>query len=304
MPCRCRRTAPTSRTSSLSERGPILVTGASGQLGTAFASLDADIVAVSHAELDITNADAIDTVVGAVKPSAIINCAAYTAVDAAESDEEAATNINGHAVGLLAQAAADRGCRFVTYSTDYVFNGTASSPYLESDPRDPVNAYGRSKLLGEHLALAASSESLVIRTSWVLSGTHDNFVATMLRLTASGKALTVVDDQVGNPTIVEDLARATIGLLDRGVDGIVHITNQGSTTWFELARYSVSAAGIDPELIQPCSTADYPTPAKRPAFSVLGSERSDEIALESLRPWKDATRDVVRSQSGRLGLRT
>jgi len=304
MPCRGLPTAPTSRMSSLRERGPILVTGASGQLGTAFAALDANIVAVSHSELDITDADAIHTLVGAVSPSVIINCAAYTAVDAAEADEETATDINGHAVGLLSEVAADRRCRFVTYSTDYVFDGTATNPYLESDPTDPVNAYGRSKLLGEHLALAASKDSLVIRTSWVLSGTHDNFVATMLRLAGSGKTLTVVDDQVGNPTIVHDLAQATMGLLDQDVDGIVHMTNKGSTTWFELARYAVTVAGIDPELIQPCSTADYPTPAKRPAFSVLGSERFDDGAIESLRPWKVATRDVVRAQTKRLGLRT
>ena len=282
--------------------GPILVTGAAGQLGTAFSAMDRDILAVSRSDLDITDADQIAALVAQLRPSTIVNCAAYTAVDTAEIDEELATEVNGRAVGLLAEVAVDSGCRFVTYSTDYVFDGTATQPYVESDPTNPVGAYGRSKLVGEQLALAASSDSLVIRTSWVLSGTHDNFVATMIKLVAQGKQLSVVNDQIGNPTVVEDLAEATFALLDTGTGGVIHVTNSGSTTWFDLARFAVSTAGLDSNLIQPCSTEEYPTPARRPAYSVLGSERISGTSIGSLRPWRDATRAVVESQSERLGL--
>lgn len=282
--------------------GPILVTGAAGQLGTAFSAMDRDILAVSRSDLDITDADQIAALVAQLRPSTIVNCAAYTAVDTAEIDEELATEVNGRAVGLLAEVAVDSGCRFVTYSTDYVFDGTATQPYVESDPTNPVGAYGRSKLVGEQLALAASSDSLVIRTSWVLSGTHDNFVATMIKLVAEGKQLSVVNDQVGNPTVVEDLAEATIALLDRSVGGVMHVTNSGSTTWFDLARFAVTTAGLDPNLIQPCSTEEYPTPARRPAYSVLGSERFADTGVGSLRSWRDATRAVVEAQSERLDL--
>jgi dTDP-4-dehydrorhamnose reductase len=265
--------------------------------------MDKDIVAVSRSDLDITDVDQIAEVVAQVCPSIIINCAAYTAVDMAETDEELATEINGRAVGRLAEVAADSGCRFVTYSTDYVFDGTATRPYVESDLTNPVGAYGRSKLVGEQLALAASSDSLVIRTSWVLSGTHDNFVATMIRLVAQGKQLSVVNDQMGNPTVVDDLAEATIALLEADIGGVMHVTNSGSTTWFDLARFAVSTAGLDANLIQPCTTEEYPTPARRPTYSVLGSERIGDTVVGSLRPWTDATRDVVEAQSERLGLR-
>jgi dTDP-4-dehydrorhamnose reductase len=285
---------------SLHRNGPTLVTGGSGQLATAFAAIESDMIVLSRSELDITNVDEIRALIGELKPSVIVNCAAYTAVDDAESDEESATNVNGTAVGNLAEIAAENQCRFVTYSSDYVFDGTATVPYLEGDPTMPINAYGRSKLIGEELALGASDDSLVIRTSWVLSGTHENFVSTMLRLTASGNSLTVVDDQVGSPTVVEDLVRATAGLLECNATGIFHVTNQGSTTWFELARFAVSRGGMNPDLIQPCSTAEYPTPARRPAYSVLGTERLDKTGVVFPRPWRDAVRSIVDVQVRRI----
>jgi dTDP-4-dehydrorhamnose reductase len=176
----------------------------------------------------------------------------------------------------------------VTYSTDYVFNGQGKQPYVETSRPDPINSYGRSKLIGERLALNANPMTLVIRTSWVISGTHPNFVETMVRLVSEGRSLDVVNDQQGCPTIADDLAIATLEALERSTRGILHLTNQGVTTWFDLARAAVDGAGLDPTLISPCATADYPTPAPRPAYSVLASERLEMIGMAPLPPWRDS----------------
>ncbi len=207
--------------------------------------------------------------------------------------------LNATAVGELAAAAARRTIPFVTFSTDYVFDGSAGEPYLESSPTAPINAYGRSKLAGERLALAAHPGTLIIRTSWVISGTHPNFVATMLRL-ARERELRVVDDQVGNPTVAADLATATLDALDRGVTGILHLTNTGSTTWYELARAAVEMAGGDVDRIGPCTTDEYPTAARRPRYSVLGSERRETLGIGALPHWRDSLGEVVRQQQARL----
>jgi dTDP-4-dehydrorhamnose reductase len=269
----------------------VLVTGGTGQLGTAFRALLGDAVFPSRAELDLARPGSLASTLDAVGPRAIINCAAYTAVDRAESEEELATTVNGESVGVMAAWAADRAVPFVTYSTDYVFDGRGDRPYVESDPTDPVNAYGRSKLAGETAALEHPT-SLVIRTSWVISGTHPNFVATMVRLVQE-RDLRVVDDQRGCPTIVDDLARATIAALGHGAAGLLHITNAGETTWFELARAAVAEAGFDPGLISACGTEDYPTPARRPAYSVLGSERREELGIPPMPHWRMSLPAVV-----------
>lgn len=275
----------------------IAVTGATGQLGTAFAALLPEARLLTRRDLDLSDltADALDAALEGV--DVLVNCAAYTAVDAAEEAEGSRTAIDVNALGpaRLATEASSRGTRLVTYSTDYVFPGTGTRPYVESDPTDPVNSYGRSKVLGERAVLATGGSELVIRTSWVISGTHPNFVATMLRLAREGRTVTVVDDQRGCPTVVDDLARATLEALDRGMSGLLHLTNEGETTWFELARTAVAEAGLDPELIQPCTTAEYPTPARRPAYSVLGSERD----RPELPHWRDSLPALVRSQLAR-----
>ena len=180
--------------------------------------------------------------------------------------------------------------RFLTFSTDYVFGGDAWSPYLESSPTNPINAYGRSKLEGEHLAV--NRGGLVVRTSWMISGSHPNFVATMLRL-AQERNLRVVDDQWGCPTVSGDLAAASYEALQLGLRGLLHITNDGPTTWFELAREAVMEAGLEPELISACSTADYPTEAARPAYSVLGSERLDGSGIVRPPHWRESLPQVV-----------
>jgi dTDP-4-dehydrorhamnose reductase len=252
----------------------------------------------TRSELDLSDIGTIGPTLAAVAPDAIINCAAYTAVDRAEEEEELATIVNGRAVGELAAYAATAAIPFVTYSTDYVFDGTARRPYVESSPTAPINAYGRSKLAGEHAALERHDGSLVIRTSWVISATHPNFVGTMIDLGRT-RNLTVVDDQWGCPTIAEDLARATLEILERRVTGILHVTNRGATTWYELARRSLEIAGMDPDRVQPCATDDYPTPAARPARSVLGSERLDAMGI-GLPPWTESLAGVVAGQKKRL----
>lgn len=272
----------------------ILVTGGTGQLGTAFRELLPDAAFPSRLQLDVSRTDELAEQVARFHPSAIINCAAYTAVDRAEEEETLATVINGDAVGMLARCAAELRIPFVTFSTDYVFDGTAQDPYVESAPTNPVNAYGRSKRAGEVAALSTYSDALVVRTSWVISGTHPNFVATMLRLAAQ-RELSVVDDQHGSPTVAADLAAAVLDAMERRATGLLHLVNEGATTWFELARAAVAEAGLDPERITPCSTTEYPTPARRPAYSVLGSERLASLRLDPLPGWRTSLPGVVAS---------
>jgi len=282
--------------------GPVVITGAGGQLGTAIATLAPAAVALSRSDLDLADVASIEEVLRDVGPSLIINCAAYTAVDDAEEEEELATVVNGEAVGAMSRVSADLGARFVTFSTDYVFDGQAVEPYVESDPTDPINAYGRSKLVGERLALAQNPSAVVVRTSWVVSATHDNFVSTMLKLVSQGRELSVVSDQKGNPTIAVDLARAALKIGLGTMSGIVHVTNSGSTTWFDLARESLAIAHLDASAVSPCTTADYPTPAVRPAFSVLGSERRTESGIGELPPWQESLVGVIEGQATRLDL--
>jgi dTDP-4-dehydrorhamnose reductase len=270
----------------------LLVTGGTGQLGSAVSRLRPDAAIPGRGELDLADPGGIRPYLEAVRPEAIVNCAAYTAVDRAEEEEAPATIVNGSAVGAMAEYAAEAGIPLVTFSTDYVFDGHAAEPYVESSPTDPINAYGRSKLAGERAALAAHPGALVIRTSWVISGTHPNFVATMLRL-APERELRVVDDQQGCPTVAADLAAGALAALDAGATGLLHLTNQGVTTWYRLARAAVEIAGIDPERIRPCTTEEYPTPARRPPYSVLGSERLQDLGIAPLPHWEASLPGVV-----------
>jgi len=271
----------------------IAILGAGGQLGTAFLGLLGDRAkAVTRSELDLTDPSSIPTWVDDNRPEAIVNCAAYTAVDAAEEHEETARLVNATAVAELARASRRHQVRFVTFSTDYVFDGTKAGPYLEGDQPNPLSVYGRTKLEGERLALAVHPGSLVVRTSWVISGTHRNFVATMLSLIRNGE-VNVVDDQRGHPTLVSDLAPATWEAVDAGVTGILHLTNQGVTTWYGLARETAEIAGLDPDRVRPITTEEFPRPAPRPENSVLESDRLDEFGLSPLPHYQDALPDLV-----------
>ena len=267
----------------------VVITGSLGQLGTAFRSAMPDAVHLTRADLDLTDAAAIAGTLETSEASAVINCAGYTAVDQAEAEEELATLVNGTAVGVLAAYCTNIGIPMVTFSTDYVFDGQKREPYVESDPTDPINAYGRSKLVGERLALEAGA--LVIRTSWVISGTHPNFVATMLRL-GQTRALRVVDDQHGCPTIAADLVAGTVAALKAGVTGLLHLCNSDPTTWFELADAALHHAGFQ-AAVEPCGTDEFPTPARRPVYSVLGSERRADLGIEALPSWRSSLPSVV-----------
>ncbi len=263
----------------------IVVIGAAGQLGTAFRRLLGDEARyLTRVDLDLSDPVSIRPILASLHPTALINCAAYTAVDRAEVEPTVAGVVNTAAVGVMAEVMADLGGRFVTFSTDYVFDGTSDCPYVESDPTSPINTYGITKRAGEVAALEAYPASLVIRTSWVISGTHPNFVSTMIRRARAG-AVSVINDQFGHPTLVNDLARSTLTALHTDAAGILHLANAGVASWYDLARKIVQYAGLNPDRIRACATADYPTPARRPVNSVIDSERLRDLGLDPLPPY-------------------
>ena len=272
----------------------IAVLGASGQLGSAFVrTLGSACLPVTRDELDLTDLDAVGPWMQSVKPEAVINCAAYTAVDAAETDVETARAVNALAVGALAESTAHHGAGLVTFSTDYVFDGEKETAYVESDGPHPLNVYGRTKLEGERLALRANPEILVIRTSWLLSGTHPNFASKMVELISKGP-VRVVDDQRGCPTLVDDLVVATNSAIKTRTAGVLHLVNNGQTTWFGLAREIAEIAGLDPDAVSPCPSSEYPRPAKRPLNSVLESERLDELMISRLPHYRQSLETAIR----------
>lgn len=249
-----------------------LVLGASGQVGTAFRTRLPDSMTPSRTELDLTDLGQIAVKVRALRPKLIINCAAYTAVDAAEADPEKAMIVNGEAVGVLATIADQLGVPFVTFSSDYVFDGETDQPYTETSCPNPINEYGRSKLRGEEEALRFPG-SLVIRTSWLFSATHPNFVATILAKATAGD-VRVVDDQWGTPTPVSVLAAEVLAAVERRTTGLLHIACPPPTTWYELSRDVCSLAGIDSNRVRPWGAAEATRTARRPRFSALSTVRS------------------------------
>lgn len=276
----------------------ILLTGATGQVGTALAPLlrhRGDVTAPATQEFDLAQVGQLPRRLEQVAPSVIVNCGAWTDVDGAETHEDTATTINGEAVAVMAEWAAANGAWLVTLSTDYVLDGNPGRPLFEDHPPSPVNAYGRSKLVGERAALT-SGAALVVRTSWVVSDSHPNFVRTILTLLARGQDPTVVDDQHGRPTVAADLAAGLVELLGTRPTGLLHLANRGATTWWSLARAVAEMAGHDPERVRGCSTAEYPTPARRPAWSVLGSRRRDDLGVSPLPHWRQSLPRVVKAQ--------
>ena len=265
----------------------LLVTGAAGMLGRDVVAAAGDAgheaVALARADLDITDAAAVRTAVLAARPAAVVNCAAWTDVDGAESAEADATAVNGAGAGHLATAAGDAGALLVHVSSDYVFDGRAADPYEEDAPTAPQGAYGRSKLAGERAIAAAGGRSAIVRTAWVFGPHGRNFVDTMRRLGAEREEIAVVDDQVGCPTYTGHLAPALVEIAERGLTGVLHVAGGGRCTWFDLAAATFAEAGIDCR-VKPQSTADLGRPAPRPAFSVLGSTRGDAPVLPA---WRD-----------------
>jgi dTDP-4-dehydrorhamnose reductase len=271
-----------------------LVVGAGGMLGSDLLAALAgrDVIGLTRAELDVTDLAAVRAAVSG--RSAVINASAYTRVDDAETDEAAAHGVNAIGAQNVAVAAAENGARLVQVSTDYVFDGTATSPYAENTPLSPMSAYGRTKADGERLALAANpGRTLIVRTAWLYGEHGGNFAKTMLGLAASRPELTVVADQVGQPTWTLDLAGRIVALLDSGAtSGTFHATNSGSASWFDFAREVLRLAGLDPERVQPTTSEAFVRPAPRPAFSVLGHDAWASVGLAPMRDWHEALADA------------
>ena len=255
----------------------ILVTGAGGMLGhdviVAARAAGHEPIALARAQLDIADPTAIDAAIASAAPGAVINCAAYTAVDRAEDEVAAALAVNGTGAGHLAAAAARAGAWTIHVSTDYVFDGDKREPYLESDPVNPLSSYGRSKLDGEQaVAREAPDAHTTVRAAWLFGAHGACFPRTMLRLAGDRDRLNVVDDQVGCPTFTGHLAPALVALAEQPQGGILHVAAAGQCSWWEFARAIIAAAGADCT-VEPIPSEQYPTPAPRPAYSVLRSER-------------------------------
>lgn len=270
----------------------MLVTGAAGQVG-GFLGVEAarhgyDVVALARADLDITDSAAVETHVRGA--DVVVNCAAFTNVDAAEADPDAAFAINAVGPGTIARACARVGARLIHISTDYVFSGELNRPYDISDAVGPLSVYGRSKLDGELAVHAELPEAHVVRTSWVYTGgSGSDFVAVMRRLAAGDRTIDVVSDQTGSPTYVKDLVGALLEVAAGGVRSpILHAANAGAASRFDQARAVFGAVGADPDRVRPVDTAAVPRPAHRPVFSALSMDGSVRAGLTALRPWREA----------------
>jgi dTDP-4-dehydrorhamnose reductase len=275
----------------------VLVTGARGQLGhdvvSALRKTGTEPVAPTRAELDFMRPDSIARCIAAHRPDWIINCAAWTQVDRAESEPAGAFAVNRDAAGQLAGAAAQAGARLLHMSTDFVFDGRQSRPYTESDEPAPLSVYGRSKLEGEQAVAAALPGAIILRTAWVYGVHGHNFVKTMLRLAAGGKPLRVVDDQVGSPTWTADIAAVILRLIGADACGLFHYCNAGRTSWHGFASailHEAAALGfnIQTRSVEPIPTAAYPTPAVRPAFSVLDTGKIARLLARPVPGWRDS----------------
>jgi dTDP-4-dehydrorhamnose reductase len=279
----------------------VLITGAGGMTGAELARQakyrEWDVVALRKADLDITDADAVEGIIGHERPDVIINAAAYTAVDAAESDVEAAMAINAAGPQNIARAAKINDAQVLHISTDYVFDGEGTEPYLPDDKPCPINAYGESKLAGEIAVREACSQHVIVRTSWVYSYEGKNFVRTMLRLGGERDELTVVNDQRGCPTSSQDLAGALLcaanQMMRSYISGTYHFCNSGPTTWFDFANAIFEIKGEPRPKVVPISTKDFPTPARRPRWSVLDTSSFQLAFGVEPRPWPDALRETM-----------
>lgn len=288
----------------MNTRSKILVTGGNGQLGKElreFSSLHTglEFVFLSKEELPVHQFELVRNYFNTLKPAYCINCAAYTAVDKAESEKDLAFLINGEAVGVLAAVCKEHNTKFIHISTDYVFNGKAAFPYKESFPADPINIYGASKLEGEVQTMQLNPDSIIIRTSWLYSSSGKNFVKTMIRLMSEKDQVKVVKDQLGSPTNAADLAETIfniIGLCHLQIydwnPGIYNFSNEGIISWYDFAK-AIKEITDSPCDIKPISTKEYPTVAKRPAYSVLDNTKIQKTFGVKLKKWKDSLRTCI-----------
>jgi dTDP-4-dehydrorhamnose reductase len=277
----------------------IVITGAGGQVGR-YLSADAgrkglDVLALTSAQWDITDADAAERI---IEPGDIVvNCAAYTAVDAAEADPERAHAVNAAGPGVIAQVCAAAGARMIHISTDYVFSGAFDGvprPYDVDDATGPLSVYGKTKLAGERAVHAALPDAHVVRTAWVYTGDGTDFVGTMRRLAAGGDTVDMVVDQIGSPTYVADLVTALLEIAGRPTaPPLLHIANDGAASRFEQARAVFDGVGADPDRVRPVSSEDAPRPAARPPYSALSGRAATAAGLAPLRPWREALAEAI-----------
>lgn len=276
----------------------ILITGGNGQLGQSFAKVAEEYPAhgffyADLPELDITSQASVAAAISEFRPDVIVNCAAYTAVDRAESEPEAARAINADGARIVAEAASREGIKLVHISTDYVFDGTASRPLREEEPVAPLGVYGRTKLEGEQVVRASGAAAAVVRTAWLYSEFGANFVKTMLRLASERREVNVVDDQRGSPTYAPDLARAVMRVIENGVSGfeIYHFAGSGVTSWCGFAAEIFRLAGSGVKL-NPITTAEFPTAAPRPAYSALDTSKIASVGAV-VPSWKDSLKICI-----------
>ncbi|MFB7862462.1 MULTISPECIES: dTDP-4-dehydrorhamnose reductase [unclassified Streptomyces] len=288
-----------------------LITGAAGMLGRDLAEVladsGADVTALTRAELDITDAEAVRAAV--TGHDVVVNAAAWTDVDGAEAEEAAATRINGEGPRVLAAACADSGAVLLQVSTDYVFPGDATEPYRHDAPTSPVNAYGRGKLAGEQaVAELLPERGYVVRTAWLYGAHGRNFVSTMLGLAEQRETVDVVDDQRGQPTWTRALARqlrdlGEAAVAGRAPAGVYHGTASETATWFDLARAAFELTGLDPERVRPTTSEKFVRPARRPSYSVLAHERWAEAGVAPQPHWRDQLTEALKTLApgGRSG---
>jgi len=289
----------------------ILLIGSNGQIGWELQRTLPDLgelIALGRAELDLTVLDEISAAVRDIKPGLIVNAAAYTAVDRAEEEPELAMTVNGVAPGVMAEEAGRIGAVLVHYSTDYVFDGTKGAPYLEDDSPNPINVYGQTKLAGERAIQETKAPHIIFRTSWVYGLRGKNFLRKILRLAREKEELGIVDDQVGTPNWCRTVAAATVAILKKdfafirmkgGLGGIYNLSSSGSTTWFGFARAILDGDPLKEEHIcrrvEPIKTCQYPTPARRPLYSVLDNSKIQRTFGVRLGPWEEELQEVFRT---------
>lgn len=282
-----------------------LVTGAAGQLGS-------DVVDVLHAYgeevaaydrkgLDITDRVMVRATMRMVEPSIVVNCAAYTAVDDAEANEDSALEINAHGPAILGEECARTGARLIQVSTDYVFAGNAETPYDEKTRPAPRTAYGRTKAAGEQAVLTSGADAYVVRTAWLYGQVGGNFVKTMAHLAQTRETVNVVDDQIGSPTWTLHLARALVALgIADAPPGIWHCTNAGEASWYIFARAIFAELGLDPARVHSTTSEEFIRPAPRPAYSVLSTEKWQRAGLPELPHWRDALHEAFETLGDEL----
>ncbi len=277
----------------------ILITGCNGQLGNEMQLLEKlhpehTYFNTDVQELDITNQVAIDQFVTEHKIDGIVNCAAYTAVDKAEENQNLCEKLNALAPSYLAAAVEKQGGWFVQISTDYVFDGTKHTPYVETDPTCPNSVYGTTKLAGEQAAMTHCQRTMIIRTAWLYSTFGNNFVKTMIRLGKEKQELGVIFDQIGTPTYARDLAVAIFAAIEKGIQpGVYHFSNEGVISWYDFTKAIHRIAGISTCKVRPLHTAEYPTPANRPHFSVLDKTKIKQTYGIEVPYWEESLRECI-----------